>query len=336
VLDDNNRCIRFDVIDGAQFLQSDELIDNDIVELIALLAKLMTYPFLDCTDKKLNEQAIPGILADICRGSHFDGGERLTKQANRHAMDPRTHLVIDEKGAIRCVDGKVCLEIDGHIHASMKNDDYSTRVAISLDGLVACACSCKVGSYGDQRVACVHSPAKILQFAHLCLDGFVKHALVELAARWSSVPKSFDSDTKQQLTTNFRQLMGVVKPDEYCRMPSDNETLESLLHNIAVGTEVCKKSLGPPPSDHVYKPLRTYHFTSSEKRGLNLVAEKLGNKKECKEKQENLPTDESLWDPDYERVVSAIDTLYVLIAKKNGWEWVLIVRVSKIEMVVLA
>ena len=45
----------------------DELRDDDVVGLIALFAKLVSYPFLDCTDKKLNERAsIPGILADIC------------------------------------------------------------------------------------------------------------------------------------------------------------------------------------------------------------------------------------------------------------------------------
>lgn len=93
---------------------------------------------------------------------------------------------------------------------------------------------------------------------------------------------------------------------------------------------------------HLYKPLCTYPFTSSEKTGLDLVAEKLGNKKVSTEKKDNLPTDESLWDPsEYEcGVVSAIDNLYVL-ARREEWLGVyddrsLNVEKENIERIVLA
>jgi hypothetical protein len=37
VLDNDNGCIRFDFVDGSQFLQSDELADDDVVERLHYL-----------------------------------------------------------------------------------------------------------------------------------------------------------------------------------------------------------------------------------------------------------------------------------------------------------
>jgi hypothetical protein len=262
----------FDFNDGGGFLLDDKLTNQKVASVIQILAQLVTYSFLDDKTKKKNERAIPDLLADISRGCRLDGGERLMKRANRHSMDPRCPSVLSNTGAIRKIDGAVCLEIRGGMSASMKKDVYDTRVCITIDSLVACSCTCKAGSQGIERIACVHVPAKIQQFSHFCLDGFVEHALVELSVMWGT---HCPLNNNQQLIQDISQLMSVVSPSKHSGLLAADTSVTKLLSNFSVGTEQGKRIPPPPSHDATYRPLDRYDFENPATKSLNLVRAKL-------------------------------------------------------------
>ena len=75
-------------------------------------------------------------------GSRVDGGGRLIKRANRHALDPRCPSLINGTGTIKIIDGKACLVVNSDIQASMKDNVYECSACFSDEGLEFCTCSC--------------------------------------------------------------------------------------------------------------------------------------------------------------------------------------------------
>ena len=65
----------------------------------------------------------------------------------------------------------------------MQKNICSTRVAFSVDDLVACQCSCRCGAEKDECILCVHSLALMMDLMLLLFDGLAQNILLELRDR---------------------------------------------------------------------------------------------------------------------------------------------------------
>jgi len=107
----------FDFQDGARFIHDDALSTVDLVGLIHLLAKMVTYSGAYITDDMSREhehatRALPDIVNKFVSGSRKDGGERMKKRTLRHALDSKTLL---------CLVGRVMGRMDhGHEYRHRK------------------------------------------------------------------------------------------------------------------------------------------------------------------------------------------------------------------------
>ena len=81
-------------------MSSDELSETNVAELLEILSKLIKHSNLNNKTKSGHEQAVLDVISNICNGARTDGGGRLTKQANIHAMDSRIPSIIDATGDI--------------------------------------------------------------------------------------------------------------------------------------------------------------------------------------------------------------------------------------------
>ena len=199
----------------------------------------MTYSSLSKKSIPLYERSLPDIIVKFAKGSRIDGGYRLMKRANRHAMDPRCPSLLNASGAICFRDGisKPYMQIDTSVRASMKADFYKTKVCFSVDDLLCCGCECRSGSAGEEKNVCVHTPSAIQMLALLLLDGLVEHALCELAVRWKAPGPTFSTEQIDDLRCDLFRLMSITDATKYCGMVDRSKSVSELLSDFTVGTE---------------------------------------------------------------------------------------------------
>ena len=103
------------------------------------------------------------------------------KRANRHAVDPHTPQLIHGSVAIKAFDGKVCIEINTKVHASMKDEMYDNVAYFGDNTLQYCQCNCKAVSCNNERVVCVHTPSVGVMLSHFLMDGIAEHVIVKIS-----------------------------------------------------------------------------------------------------------------------------------------------------------
>ena len=64
-------------------------------------------------------------------------------------------------GTIIEYEGSIVFFVSGKVRTSMLGKLYDGTTAFTLHALLACDCSCKSGSENDERIACVHTMAKL-------------------------------------------------------------------------------------------------------------------------------------------------------------------------------
>ena len=116
------------------------------------------------------ERSIPDIIRNICQQIRVDGGQRLMKRANRHAVDPRSPQLLDATAAIKTFESKTCIEITTNAQASMKDDVYTNIAAFGNNSLLYCECLCKAGSSGNEKIVCVHTPSIGVMLSYFLMD----------------------------------------------------------------------------------------------------------------------------------------------------------------------
>jgi hypothetical protein len=274
--DSARRYIPLDFSDGAHFLRAEELSDTEVRDIVRILSQLITYS--SATDKTvgLHQRALPDLLVSFAQGSRIDSGERLMTRASRHATDPRSPSILSATGEITFLNGETCILIDTKVQASMKTDQYRSRVCFSDKNLVSNSCECKSGSLGGEKVVCVHTPSVIARFAHLLLDGFIEHALCELSARWKAPGPQFDADIQCKIVLDLCRMMSIVKAEKWSGMIDQNLSIPAVLKDITVGTENAKAAPTPPPLNHLFVPLRDMVFQNPSQKVLTKVRKSLG------------------------------------------------------------
>jgi hypothetical protein len=131
------------------FLHDDALSTVDLVDLIHLLAKMITYSGAYVTDDLSCEhehatRALPDIINKFVSISHKDSGERMRKRTFRHALDSKT-LPLDcgRVGEIFRYGNTLGLKIVHEIAPSYQTDQYDTVTAFTAEDLLACSDTCK-------------------------------------------------------------------------------------------------------------------------------------------------------------------------------------------------
>lgn len=87
--------VDFLLSDGAYFIQDKRIQSNELCDIIDIFSGLVTYSSLYNTSEHKHIRAVPDIVAEVARGCRVDGGQRLMKRANRHAMDPRCRTILE-------------------------------------------------------------------------------------------------------------------------------------------------------------------------------------------------------------------------------------------------
>ncbi len=136
----------------------------------------------------------------------------------------------------------------------MKDQCYETEVCFSQSSLVLCGCQCPCGSRNDGKIACVHTFVPMLQMSYLLLDGFLEHAICEIAARWQTAPPEIDKD--ERVCGTLAHLMCLVDAKKYFALMNSMKAVSQMLDSFHVGTKRPQAMPVPPPFDQIYQPIR--------------------------------------------------------------------------------
>ena len=105
----------------------------------------------------------------------------------RHSFDSKTDDLrkADVKIIKEVATGRLGLAFKQCVHASMKNDSYTTEIAATKDNILISMCTCKAGGTNEEKVICVHSLVPLYQLTLLLTGGHMaEHLLVEFTNRW--------------------------------------------------------------------------------------------------------------------------------------------------------
>jgi hypothetical protein len=127
----------------------------------------------------------------------------------------------------------------------MKTTIYNTKVAFTGSKLIACSCDCKAGSFGIERVLCVHVLPILFQVCQLMHMALSEHILIELS--------NFFTDTRNMIEVNedtlLETLTTLVRSDTGIQ-PEDTLTIEQILCDYSVGTQRSKSRMLKSPLSH--------------------------------------------------------------------------------------
>jgi hypothetical protein len=81
---------------------------------------------------------------------------------------------------------QIAMVLSNNVKASMKVEVYNVTLIITNEDLLACSCTCKVGSSGLDRFMCVHILLVLFSLLQLLLDGLAGHLLGEFASVYTN------------------------------------------------------------------------------------------------------------------------------------------------------
>ena len=272
------RKVPFLFTDGGNFIRSPIINDVEVAKIIHIVASFVKYSNMCNKETKRFEQALPDVLINTCKGSRLDGGGRLMKRANRHAMDNRAVSLISCSGCIEFTEiNHPFIKISGRVRASMKAATCKTMASFTSQDLVCCECECKSGSFEDQRVTCVHAPAVGVLFSHLLMDGLAEHILIEMFTRWNNEMPDLPLNLQSTFVEDVTLLLSLVNPVKHKNilLTTTYEQLPEVLKDLRVGTEQSRMAPLPPPSDADFLPLRTMLRKDPSTKARDIVRAKL-------------------------------------------------------------
>jgi hypothetical protein len=160
-------------------------------------------------------------------------------------MDPKA---VDIRNCV-CIlirdEEDIGLVVTHKVKASMKTTIYDVKVELTKNKVLSCACNCKAGSFGLERVMCVHILPILFQFCQLLHMALSEHILIEMT--------SFFTDTRNMNNVEQEQLLEMIKVIEKSDQgvyPNDDSTIDTLLHQYSVGTQRSKSRLLTAPFSH--------------------------------------------------------------------------------------
>ena len=230
----------FHLRNGGQYISDTDLNINEKIEITYLLAALVDI------DNNRNQHTIetykvlPEILIKFSTMARQHSGYRLCKRAIRHALDPQAIDIFDASGSVVEYNGNKGLMLVHKIKASMKSDVYKVKLAFTRYTIISCECTCKAGSFGQEKVVCVHVLPVLLQVTHFLFKYMAESILIELANAWKNINESAIE------LTSLREMKFAVETliiaDDVTKMNNinNNTTINELLQPNDVGTEKAK------------------------------------------------------------------------------------------------
>ena len=262
----------FSLSAGGSFISDTDLVkDEDLAGTLELVASFLNFDKSGLRTTSNNEVAgeyhhLPTIIQNFAYDARVDAGYRLLKRCARHACDPKTQSMYDQSvDLFKCDDG-IGITLSCSIAASMKNESYNVKVAMTKDKLLACQCQCKAsGSVnGEDRVLCVHVLPPLLLLTLFLIDGLSQNILVELSHRWdehleSSLPPEDIEKVKDSI---LALIKGNGGDDSTLQSAKASSSVHEMLESYSVGTEKAKQfRQKPKPSELI--PLRLMTFESN-------------------------------------------------------------------------
>jgi hypothetical protein len=266
----------FDLKDGGLFINSPNIANNMIAPILNLISNVVQYRS-NHSDKKVRYTAfdspiydvIPSLFVEFANGSRAGNGTgfRLLKRCLRHALDPRTLPLMDQKAClfIHEKDGEMGLVIRNKISASMKEVEYESTIAFTSKDIIATSCECPAGGAKNERAVCVHNLPVMYQLVMLLDDGLAEHILVELCSKWNTDIEQCvkDDDKSDQLRNDIEILMRQSgQTTEMINEAKRKLTIAEMLQTSFATSTQRTKTIPSPPDVKKLRALRDVDFSS--------------------------------------------------------------------------
>ena len=191
---------------------------------------------------------------EFANGSRAGNGTGfwLLKRCLRHALDPRSLPLMDQKACLFLheKDGEMGMLLRNKISVSMKEVEYESSIAFTSKDIIATSCQCPAGGVDNERAVCVHNLPVMYQLVMLLDDVLAEHILVELCSRWNSdIEDCVKKDGKDdQLRNDIEVLMQQSgQSAERIKEAKEKQTIAEMLDtSYATSTQRSKKILPPP------------------------------------------------------------------------------------------
>ena len=156
----------------------------------------------------------------------------------------------------------------------MKNEIHNVSLAFINETIIACACTCKAGSFGAEKIVCVHILPVLLQVTHFLFKYMAESILIELANAWKNINETTIDLTK--LRGMKKAIEALIIADDVRNMKTNNNrtTISELLHPYDVGTERAKLRLTRTDISNKLGPLRYVNFSSAIQRAKEALKKK--------------------------------------------------------------
>lgn len=256
----------FSFEEGGQILRHNKLDVDNKVQLISLIAKLVT---VKPDAKNRNHSAVPELLVDCAKGARLRGGDRLLARALRHSVDDDQSTIYDAKASLIKYKGMLGINIITKVRASMKNTFYDVTVSFCEKGIISNACTCKVGCLGIERVMCIHILPVIQLLSVEAYTGLATDYLYNMNQEWDTdMEKAVPIHDIPKLHSNILLLIrgsNLHTPKQY----NEKETITELLAKYDTGTDKRKVGPGMPLNKKRLGPLREVRFISPYLQTMN-------------------------------------------------------------------
>lgn len=259
---------------GAVFLQNTDVMrDTDILGIVRLLAAFVTYKGVNSCPDLPFVSTMPSFIIDFANKSRkgiADTAYKVIKSCQRTVNDPTCPSMISESFSLfREENGDISILVGNNVSASMRKQNYYSKVALTRDKLLATKCTCRFGGKNsNDRILCTHNLPLVMGIALLLYDGLAQHFLMELASRWNSNLERLvkSENVFGEIRNDLKALMRAARVDEfditrYTSLPSITEILE--LYDV--GTEKSKVIFKPKPIPKECYPIRLLKWKSNDR-----------------------------------------------------------------------
>ena len=145
----------FPLVQGGLFINNTAHIPNKYVfPIINLMANVVRFDDDNTKYTSYNSpvyDVMPSIFVEFANGSRASSGFRLLKRCLRHSFDPKAQSIMNKKATlfIHDKDDEMGIVLENTIPASMKDDEYEVKLALTSKDLIATKCQCHTG--GDNE-----------------------------------------------------------------------------------------------------------------------------------------------------------------------------------------
>jgi hypothetical protein len=281
-LENLNSLCKINLSTGGSFITDPGLDVNDIVGILQILCELVNIKTKNhdhvSQDVARAYSVIPTFIINIAKRSRFDSaGYRLLKRCIRHAMDSYAVDVHQSNISVVKVNGEIALLMKHKVRASMRSEVHDVKVCFTKSTIVACECTCKCGSQGNEEILCTHVLPCLYQITLFIFDGLAEHVLIEFASFIATLNESdFSEENISDLQQVITKLVFAASKSIISNIGDESgyTMIRSMLNNYAVGTDKHKKLPNPPTDRQQLLALRDLDRRSGVKKAKDLISDR--------------------------------------------------------------